>query len=95
VNAGEALGIDRLRGIRAGYLADLIVVEGNPLDNFKVLYGTGIERVDASGRLVRRGGVRWTIKNGVVFDARALLDDVQAYVREMAARKTTTSAARP
>lgn len=95
VNAGEALGIERLRGIRAGYLADLIVVDGNPLDNFKVLYGTGIERVDASGRLVRTGGVRWTIKNGVVFDARALLDDVQAYVREMAGRKTTTSAARP
>lgn len=95
LNATETLKLDKLRGIRVGYTADLIVVDGNPLENFKVLYGSGIETFDAQNRPVRRGGVRWTIKNGVVFDARALLDDVQAYVRDMKARGTATSAARP
>jgi hypothetical protein len=39
--------------------------------------------------MVRRGGVRWTIRDGYVFDAPALL----AEVREMVARaKASTTA---
>jgi imidazolonepropionase-like amidohydrolase len=80
-NSTRALGLEKLAGVRIGYTADLIVVDGNPLDNFKMLYGTGIEGWDAGGKPVRRGGVRFTIKAGAVFDARALLADVEAYVR--------------
>jgi hypothetical protein len=32
-------------------------------------------------RVERVGGVRWTIKDGIVYDARALLADVRAMVK--------------
>lgn len=80
-NSTRALGLTKLAGVRIGSTADLIVVDGNPLDNFKVMYGTGIEGWDAEGRPVQRGGVRWTIKAGAVFDAAALRADVLGYVR--------------
>jgi len=89
-NAWKVLGKPELEGIRIGHLADLIVVDGNPLDNFKVLYGTGIDTFDETGKPVRRGGVRWTIKNGVVFDAPALLRDVEAMVRSARTTPTTS-----
>lgn len=81
-NATKTLGLDdKLAGVRIGYVADLAVVDGNPLDNFKVLYGTGIDVFSPDGRRERRGGVKWTVKRGVVFDAAELLRDVEEYVR--------------
>jgi imidazolonepropionase-like amidohydrolase len=69
--------------VRAGMLADLVVVEENPLHNLKVLYGTGTERLnDETGAVERVGGVRYTIKDGIVYDARRLLADVQRMVEE-------------
>ena len=63
--------------VREGMLADLLVVDENPVANLKVLYGTGAVRLnDETGRPERVGGVRYTIKDGVVFDAKALLADV-------------------
>ena len=63
--------------VRPGMLADLLVVDANPLENLKVLYGTGWFRLDDStGKVDRVGGVRWTIKDGIVYDARQLLADV-------------------
>jgi imidazolonepropionase-like amidohydrolase len=81
--------------VRAGMLADMVIVDQNPLQNFKVLYGTGAVRLnDKTGKPERVGGVRFTIKDGIVYDARQLLADVAAMVekqkRERAA-KTTTS----
>jgi hypothetical protein len=61
------------------------VVDGNPLHNLKLLYGTGVE-VEQEGRMVRRGGVKYTIKDGIVFDAPKLLEDVAGMVREAKAR---------
>ncbi len=59
-------------------------MDGNPPDNFKVMYGTGLERYSAEWTSVEHGGgVVWTIKNGVIFDARELLRDVEDYVTEM------------
>jgi len=59
-------------------------VDGNPLDNFKVMYGTGLEWYSADRTSVEHGGgVKWTIKNGVIFDARELLRDVEDNVTEM------------
>ncbi len=66
--------------VRKGMLADLVIVPENPLHNFKTLYGTGFERLDRSGKVERVGGVRYTIKDGIVYDARALLADVAAMV---------------
>jgi Amidohydrolase family len=83
LDGAEALGMDREIGsVEPGKLADLVVVEENPLDDFKVLYGTGALRLRDDGEVVRTGGVRWTIKDGIVYDARRLLGDVRRIVRE-------------
>ena len=67
--------------IREGYLADLVLLEENPVHNLKVLYGTGAVRLnDETGEVERVGGVRYTIKDGIVFDAKKLLGDVAAMV---------------
>ncbi len=79
----EVLGMDdRIGSIRPGKLADLVVTEYNPLENFKVLYGTGHFRLDDDGQPARVGGVRYTIKDGIVYDARELLSDVREMVQE-------------
>ncbi len=63
--------------VRPGLRADMLIVEENPLADFKVLYGTGAVRLnDETGNVERRGGVKWTIKDGIVFDAKKLLQDV-------------------
>jgi hypothetical protein len=60
-----------------------VVVEENPLENFKVLYGTGAVRLnDETGEVERVGGVKYTIKDGIVYDAKELLADVARMVEE-------------
>ena len=67
--------------VRPGMLADLIVVPENPLANLKVLYGTGAIRLnDQTNQVERVGGIRYTIKDGIVYDARRLLADVEKMV---------------
>ncbi|MEM6704560.1 MAG: amidohydrolase [Acidobacteriota bacterium] len=70
------------RGVlREGMLADMFLVEENPLQNLKVLYGTGAVRLnDETRRPERVGGVKFTIKDGIVFDAKELLADVAEMV---------------
>ena len=81
-------GVDAPFGIvRAGMLADLVIAPENPLHNFKTLYGTGFERLDKDGKVERVGGVRWTIKDGIVYDAKKLLDDVAAMVEAQKAAR--------
>lgn len=67
--------------IAPGRLADLVIVPADPLANLKVLYGTGHTRLNReTNTLETVGGVRWTIKDGVVYDAPALLESVAAMV---------------
>ena len=67
--------------IRPGLLADLVIIDANPVENMKVLYGTGAVRLnDETGQPERVGGVRYTIKDGIVYDAKQLLADVAAMV---------------
>jgi len=42
------------------------------------LYAFGALDMTADGEMVRRGGVRWTIKEGVVFGNPVLIDEVVA-----------------
>lgn len=88
-NNAKTLGMaDKLGRVRAGFLADLILLDENPLKNLKYLYATGVEeRVD--GEMVRKGGVKWTIKDGIVYDAQALLEDVKEMVAKARAAGTT------
>jgi Amidohydrolase family len=79
-NNAKILGQEgRLGRVRAGYLADLLVVNGNPLENLKVLYPTGVDDM-RDGKLVHTGGVEWTIKDGIPYYAPALLADVKEIV---------------
>lgn len=81
LNGAEALGMDdEIGSVAVGKRADLVVVDENPLANFKVLYGTGAIRVDENNDAVRVGGVRYTIKDGIVFDAAKLREDVRDLV---------------
>ncbi len=69
--------------IRPGRLADLVLVEENPVHNLKVLYGTGHFKLDdATNTPTRVGGVRYTIKDGIIYDAPQLLADVERMVEE-------------
>ena len=79
--------------VREGMLADMVIVDQNPLQNFKVLYVTGALRLnDKTGRAERVGGIRWTIKDGIAYDAKKLAADVAAMVeKQKRAVKTTTS----
>ena len=53
-----------------------------------VLYGTGAVRLnDETGLPERVGGVRYTIKDGIVYDAKQLLADVAAMVDRQKAEK--------
>ncbi len=84
----EALGVaDRIGSIEVGKLADLVVVAESPLADLKVLFGTGAIRVDVDNRPVRVGGVRYTIKDGIVYDAKALLADVRRLVQQARERE--------
>ncbi len=79
----EALGLSHEIGtVEVGKLADLVVVAENPLQNLKVLYGTGAIKVNEENQPVRVGGIRYTIKDGIVYDAKQLLADVARMVRE-------------
>jgi hypothetical protein len=84
LSGAELLGADKDLGtVESGKIADLVIVPENPLANFKVLYGTGALRLDdATRKPVRVGGVRYTIHDGIVYDAPKLLADVRAMVTE-------------
>ncbi len=81
-NAHKTMGDEeRANGIRVDAPADIAIIDGNPIDNFKVMYGTGITRYEDDGvTMSQAGGVEWTIKGGVVFDCKELLEEVADYV---------------
>lgn len=79
-NNAEILGWgDRLGRIRPGYLADLILIDENPLANLKYFYPTGVLDLK-DGKPVRRGGVKWTIKDGLVYHTPTIMSEVKAMV---------------
>jgi len=74
--------------VKAGNLADLVMVDQNPVANLKVLYGTGWIHVnDATGAVERIGGVKYVMKDGILYDAGKLLHDVEAIVQEAKAKE--------
>lgn len=84
LNGAEALGIDdQVGSIEIGKLADFVITEENPLVNFASLYGTGAIKVNDENEVVRVGGVKYTVKDGIVYDAKKLLADVKEMVKEI------------
>jgi cytosine/adenosine deaminase-related metal-dependent hydrolase len=82
---------DRLGRVRAGYAADLIVVDGNPLEDLKVLYPGGTDGV-RDGRVARSRGIEWTIKDGIPYHGPTLLKDVKDIVARARAERSTRAA---
>lgn len=89
-NGARILGKESELGrIRVGYKADLIVVNGNPLENFKVLSPLGVEEI-RDGKAVKTGGIEWTIMDGIPHHAPTLA----AEVRELVAAGKRNAAAK-
>ena len=83
LNGAQALGMDdKIGTVQVGKLADFVIVEENPLQNLKVLYGTGAIKLTPENEVVRVGGVKYTVKDGIVFDAKQLLEDVKKMVKD-------------
>jgi len=81
-NNALALGREHELGrVRAGFKADLILVNGNPQENFKLLYPTGTD-VYADGEYVHGGTVAWTIKDGYCYRGSLLMEEVREMVTQ-------------
>jgi hypothetical protein len=52
-----------------------------------VLYGTGAIRTSEANEPIRGGGVKYTVKDGIVYDAKQLLKDVRTIVDQHKARE--------
>jgi len=88
LNGAEALGVaDQIGSIEVGKQADMILVNENPLKNLKVLYGTGAIKLTEDNEVVRAGGVHYTISNGVIYDAKGLLEKVKKMVADAKAEE--------
>jgi cytosine/adenosine deaminase-related metal-dependent hydrolase len=80
MNNAKILGMEgKIGRVRSGHLADLIVVNGNPLEDLKVLYPTGTEAI-RDGKAVHTGGIEWTIKDGIPYHGPTLLREVKEIV---------------
>ena len=73
----------------------MVIVGQNPLQNFKILYGTGaVQLNDQTGQSEQVVGIKCTIKDGIVYDAEQLRADVAKMVDKQKAergRRTTTA----
>ncbi len=91
LNGAEALRMDdKIGSVQVGKLADFVIVSENPLQNLKVLYGTGAIKLTEDNEVVRVGGVSYTIKDGIIYDAKQLLKDVKEMVDTAKAKENFT-----
>jgi imidazolonepropionase-like amidohydrolase len=106
-NGARMLGLeDRLGKVREGFIADLLVVNGNPLENLRVLnpYGTDVMVINGKPvsnyapvaatdhvQTVRGGGIEWTIKDGIPYHVPTLMREVKEMVAAARDHARTTT----
>tara|TARA_Y100000591_G_scaffold189653_1_gene163991 strand:- start:451 stop:924 length:474 start_codon:yes stop_codon:yes gene_type:complete len=80
-NSAITLRQPKLGLVQTGFVADLAIIDGNPLDNFHYMYAFG--GIDFSDGVIKnKGGVRWTVKSGILFDNKMLIKEVLEEVKE-------------
>jgi hypothetical protein len=78
--------------VREGFAADLLVVDGNPLANLRVLYPTGTE-IEVGGKASWGGGIEWTIKDGIPYHVPVLMGEVRDLVARARAKRDAGASA--
>ena len=87
LNGAESLGMAKdIGSVEIGKLADFVITEENPLTNLQTLYGTGAIKLTENNKVTRVGGVKYTIKDGIIYDAKKLLADVRKMVSDEKAK---------
>lgn len=81
-NSAQTLREPALGLVRPGYLADLIIVDGNPAENFRHMYAFGAIRMSERGEIHRTRGIVHTIKDGVVIENARLMEAVARMVAD-------------
>ena len=110
-NGARLLGIeDHLGKVREGFAADLLVVNGNPLENLKVLNPYGADVMSINGKTasndtafgprehvqnVRGGGIEWTIKDGIPYHVPTLMKEVKDMVAKARTERPRTTTSQP
>jgi imidazolonepropionase-like amidohydrolase len=106
-NGARMIGLeDRLGKVREGFIADLLIVNGNPLDDLKLLNPAGTDVLTINGRrvsnytavepgdrvqVVRGGGIEWTIKDGIPYHVPTLMREVKTIVDQARGRTKTAT----
>jgi imidazolonepropionase-like amidohydrolase len=108
VNGAKLVGqADRIGRVRQGFVADLLVVNGNPLENLSLLnpYGTDVmtqngkpisnyapvDPTDKSIKNVHGGGIEWTIKDGIPYHVPTIMKEVKDMVAKARAERAHTT----
>ena len=81
-NSARILMEPKLGLVQEGYVADLLVVDGNPAKNFRYLYPFGAVRMNEEGEMYRTDGIIHTIKDGVVIENDRVMEEVAEMVAE-------------
>ncbi|MCJ7562992.1 MAG: amidohydrolase family protein, partial [Candidatus Aminicenantes bacterium] len=96
-NGAKMIGLeDKLGRVRQGFIADLLVVNGNPVENLRLLNPAGTDVLTYDGKVVnnysaiapgdpkvkvaRGGGIEWTIKDGIPYHVPTLMKEVKGMV---------------
>ena len=107
-NGAKLIGMEeRLGKIREGFIADMLVVNGNPLENLKLLNPYGADVMIVNGKPVPNytpvgasdrvqsahgGGIEWTIKDGIPYHVPTLMREVKEMVVKARERRPSTTA---